>query len=116
MYIKVKGLKRDSLISGYSYNYYCFNVKSSNSMGDQSTGANVNEITEEEPMVIEDDKLTEVEDEQMEIERDIDLMDTDDESDNDFESEHASDIEFMNDEQLSDEGEPSFYRCFDNSL
>ncbi len=85
-------------------------------MGDQSTGANVNEITEEEPMVIEDDKSTEVEDEQMEIERDIDLMDTDDESDNDFESEHASDIEFMNDEQLSDEGEPSFYRCFDNSL
>ncbi len=26
MYIKVEGLKRDSLISGYSYNYYCFNA------------------------------------------------------------------------------------------
>ncbi len=91
-------------------------IHPSNSMGDQSTGANGNEITEEEPMVIEDDNSTEVEDEQMVIERDIDLMDTDDESDNDFESEHASDIEFMNDEQLSDEGEPSFYKCFDNSL
>ena len=88
-------------------------IHPSDSMGDQSTGADVMEITEEEPMVIQDDDLMEIADEQMEIEREID---TDDESDNDFESEHASDIEFMNDEQLSDEGEPSFYRRFENSF
>ena len=52
----------------------------------------------------------------METEIVIDLMGTDDESDKDFESEHASDIEFMNDDELSDEAELSFYRCFDNTF
>ena len=42
-------------------------------------------------------------------ERDIDLMETDDESDNDFESERDSDIEFMDNEY-------SFYGRFDSNF
>ena len=48
-------------------------------------------------------------------ERDIDLMETDDESDNDFESERDSGIEFMDNEYLSEE-ERSFYRRFDSNF
>ena len=48
-------------------------------------------------------------------ERDIDLMETDDESDNDFESERDSDIEFMDNEYLSEEVR-SFYRRCDNNF
>lgn len=63
---------------------------------------------------------TDATDEHMEIERpkeaDIDLMDTDSETDNDFESEQDSDREFVNDSEMSDEGELSFYRRFDRNL
>lgn len=38
-----------------------------------------------------------------EVEQDIDLMDTVDKANDNFECEHDSDIEFMDDEQLSDE-------------
>ena len=50
-------------------------------------------------------------------ERNIDLMETDDEIDNDFKSEQDSDIEFMNNEYLSEEEEGlSFYRRLDNNF
>lgn len=52
----------------------------------------------------------------METERNMDLMDTDDKIGNDFESEHVSDIELMNDDELSDKAEHSFYRGFDNTF
>ena len=76
-------------------------------MGEQSTRAELMDY---------DDQIVENDFEFMETGTDIDLMDTDDENDNDFESEHASDIEFMNDEELSDEAELSFYRRFDNTF
>ena len=41
-------------------------------------------------------------------------MDTDDESDNDFESVRDSDIEFMNEDES--EEELSFYRRFDSTV
>ena len=41
------------------------------------------------------------------------LMDTDDESDNDFESVRDSDIEFMNEDESE---ELSFYRRFENTV
>ena len=49
-------------------------------------------------------------------ERNTDLMETDDESDNDFKSEQDSDIEFMNNEYLSEEEGLPFYRCLDNNF
>ena len=48
-------------------------------------------------------------------EKEIHLMETDDEYDNDFESERDSDIEFMDSEYLSEE-ERSFYRRFDSNF
>ena len=48
-------------------------------------------------------------------EKDTDWMETDDESDNDFESERDSDIEFMDNEYLSEE-ERLFYRQCDNNF
>ena len=47
-------------------------------------------------------------------EKEIHLMETDDEYDNDFESERDSDIEFMDSEYLSEER--SFYRRFDSNF
>ena len=82
-------------------------INPSDAVGEQSTRAELMDY---------DDQIVESDFEFMETETDIDLMDTDDENDNDFESEHASDIEFMNDEELSDDAELSFYRRFDNTL
>ena len=82
-------------------------INPSDAVGEQSTRAELMDY---------DDQIVENDFEFMETETDIDLMDTDDENDNDFESEHASDIEFMNDEELSDGAELSFYRRFDNTF
>ena len=63
-----------------------------------------------------DDPIVENDSEFMETERDMDLMHGyRRQSGNDFESEHVSDIEYMNDE-LSDKAEHSFYRGFDNTF
>ena len=71
-----------------------------------------------EPMIIDKNaaEMMEIDDDcdPMETERNIDLMDTDDESDNDFESVRDSDIEFMSDDDL--EEERSFYRRFENTF
>lgn len=46
---------------------------------------------------------------------DVDLMETDDESDDYYDSENDYDRSFINDIEMSDdENEPSFYRCVDN--
>ena len=69
--------------------------------------------------IVEDsDSIMEIDDDCESIHRtnDIDLMETDDESDNDFESERDSDIEFMNGNELSDEEELSFYRRLGNTF
>ena len=71
--------------------------------------------TQLESMEIEQ-VMVETQLESIEIEQDINLMETDDETDNNFECEHYSDIEFMDDEQLSDEEEPSLYRRLVNIL
>lgn len=42
----------------------------------------------------------------------VNLMETDDDSDNDYESKNDSDREFMNDVDNSDEADASFYRNF----
>ena len=71
-----------------------------------------------EPMILDKDaaEMMEIDDDcdPMETERNIELMDTDDESDNDFESARDSDIEFMNDNDL--EEERSIYRRFENTF
>lgn len=48
----------------------------------------------------------------------IDLLGTDDEADMDYESEHDSDRDFVNDVEMSEEedDEVSFYRRFDNDF
>ena len=71
--------------------------------------------TQLESMEMEQD-IVETSLESMETEQDIDVMETDNETDNNFEREHDSDVEFMDDEQLSDEEEPSFYRRLVNIL
>ena len=69
----------------------------------------------DEPVMIEQDEMMESDDrDHMETEKDIDLMDTDDESDNDSESVRDSDIEFMNEDES--EEELSFYRRFENTV
>ena len=70
----------------------------------------------DEPVMIEQDEMMESDDdcEHKETEKDIDLMDTDDESDNDSESVRDSDIEFMNEDKS--EEEHSFYRRFENTV
>ena len=83
-------------------------------MGQQNTEINLMEY--DNPVIIEQGEMMETDDdcEPMEIERDIDLMDTDDESDNDFESVRDSDIEFMNEDES--EEELSFYRRFESTV
>ena len=69
----------------------------------------------DKPVMIEQDEMMESDDrDHMETEKDIDLMDTDDESDNDSESVRDSDIEFMNEDES--EQELSFYRRFENTV
>jgi hypothetical protein len=100
-------------------------IHPSETVGQQSTGMNL--MAHDEPMVnVEDDDEVMSDDDEMmgdggemmdTNERDIDLMETDNESDNDFESEQDSDIEFMNNEYLSEEEEGlSFYRRLDNNF
>ena len=70
----------------------------------------------DEPVMTEQDEMIESDDDcdHMETEKDIDLMDTNDESDNDSESVRDSDIEFMNKDES--EEELSFYRRFENTV
>ena len=89
-------------------------IHPSDAVGQQSTDMNLMDY--DNPVIIEQGEMMETDDdcEPMEAERDIDLMDTDDESDNDFESVRDSDIEFMNEDES--EEELSFYRRFENTV
>ena len=89
-------------------------IHPSDAVGQQSTEMNLMEY--DNPVIIEQGEMLETDNdcEPMETERDIDLMDTDDESDNDFESVRDSDIEFMNEDES--EEELSFYRRFDSTV
>ena len=87
-------------------------IHPSSTVGQQSNGMDL--MAHDELMVVDhgDDGMASDDDNEK---RDIDLMETDDESENDFESERDSDIEFMENEYLSEE-ERSFYRRFDNNF
>ena len=89
-------------------------IHPSDAVGQQSTEMNLMEY--DNPVIIEQGEMMEIDDdcEPMETEKDIDLMDTDDGSDNDFESVRDSDIEFMNEDES--EEELSFYRRFENTV
>ena len=89
-------------------------IHPSDAVGYQSTEMNLMEY--DEPLMTEQDEMMESDDDcdHMETEKDIDLMDTDDESDNDSESVRDSDIEFMNEDKS--EEELSFYRRFENTV
>ena len=93
----------------------------------EQKGNGMDLMTHDEPMVVDrsdggmasnDDTemMGDDDDETMDThEKEIDLMETDDEYDNDFESERDSDIEFMDSEYLLEE-ERSFYRRFDSNF
>ena len=78
-------------------------IHPSDAVGYQSTEMNLMEY--DEPVMTEQDEMMESDDDcdHMETEKDIDLMDTDDESDNDSESVRDSDIEFMNEDESEEE-------------
>ena len=68
-------------------------------------------------VTIDDDEIMQTDDECEPVQinnTDIDLMETDDESDIDFESERDSDVEFLNNDES--EEELSFYRRFENTF
>ena len=92
-------------------------IHPSDAGGEQSTRE---VVRHPDPLTIVEDSdgIMEIDDDCESIHRtnDIDLMETDDESDNDFESERDSDIEFMNGNELSDEEELSFYRRLGNTF
>ena len=97
------------------HNLLCTLIHPSDAVGQQSTEMNLMEY--DNPVIIEQGEMMETDDncEPMETERDIDLMETDDESDNDFESVRDSDIEFMNEDE-SEEHCLTFYRIAVYSL
>ena len=90
-------------------------IRPSDAVGEKSTVMDLMECD----VTIDDDEMMQTDDddgcEPMQIDNiDIDLMETDDESDIDFESERDSDVEFLNNDES--EEELSFYRHFENTF